>query len=175
MLSRGGLWMPVFLAMLLVVAILAFAACNGDGNEAGETPTGEEHTDAEGVEEPNAYVEAAPKEALTLIEMTSFAYTPSVIEVGAGEVLEIAIQNAEPTLHDFTIDNIDADVHISYLGGTDQHQHQEPDRDADVHFALTVPASGVVHMKVDEPGEYEFYCSVPGHREAGMEGTLIVN
>lgn len=173
MLSRGGLWMPVFLAMLLVAAILAFAACNGDGNEAGETPTGEEHTDAEGVEEPNAYVEAAPKEALTLIEMTSFAYTPSVIEVGAGEVLEIAIQNAEPTLHDFTIDNIDADVHISYLGGTDQRQ--EPDRDADVHFALTELASGVVHMKVDEPGEYEFYCSVPGHREAGMEGTLIVN
>ncbi len=133
-----------------------------------------EHTDANGDGEANAYLEAAPKDSLTLVEMTSFAYAPSIIEVGAGEVLEIAIQNAEPALHDFTIDKIDADVHISYLGGTGQHEHQEPERDADLHFALTEPASGVVHLKVDEPGEYVFYCTVPGHREAGMEGKLIV-
>ena len=124
--------------------------------------------------EANAYLEAEPKDALFLVNMSLFSYTPNILEVTAGDVIEIAIQNSEAALHDFTIDKIDADIHISYLGGTGQHEHEDAAKEADVHFALTEPGSGIVHLKIDEPGEYVFYCSVPGHRELGMEGTLIV-
>ena len=148
---------------------------DADGHsDADEHTDGDLHTPVEHDPEVFAYLEAAPKDSLFLIDMSLFSFTPDVLEVKAGEVIEIAIQNSEAALHDFTIDKVDADVHISYLGRTGQHEHEEPAMKADVHFALTEPGSGIVHLKIHEPGEYVFYCSVPGHQAAGMEGTLIV-
>ena len=38
-----------------------------------------------------------------------------------------------------------------------------------------VVSTGTSEVTVDlQPGEYEFYCSVPGHGEGGMKGKLIV-
>ena len=65
----------------------------------------------------NSYLEVAPKDALFLVEMTSFAFAPDVLEVSAGDVVEVAIQNVEPILHDFTIDEIDAAVHMHVRSG----------------------------------------------------------
>jgi uncharacterized cupredoxin-like copper-binding protein len=175
----------VTLLAALILMGLAGIAC-GDSDDADEhdaDASADEHdADADADEhdadlddpDPSAYLEVEPKEALFLMDMASFSFAPDALQVAAGEVVEIAIQNSEMVLHDFTIDEIDADVHVSYLGGTGQHAHEEPANEADVHFALTEPASGVVHLKINEPGEYVFYCSVPGHQEQGMEGRLIV-
>lgn len=40
---------------------------------------------------------------------------------------------------------------------------------------VAVPgSSGEVSIVAPQPGTYEFYCSVSGHRAAGMFGTLVV-
>lgn len=161
----------VSMAGLALAGGLLVGACGGGGGDDANGPAEDDDGHA-GTE--NSHLEAAPKDALFLVEMTSFAFAPDVLEVSVGDVVEIAIQNVEPVLHDFTIDEIDSDVHISFLGGTGQHEHQDPEIDADVHFALTEAGSGIVHLEINEPGEFTFYCSVPGHRESGMVGTLLV-
>jgi len=38
-----------------------------------------------------------------------------------------------------------------------------------------VPKGGTSTVSVRlKPGRYQFYCSVPGHEQAGMKGTLVV-
>ena len=43
----------------------------------------------------------------------------------------------------------------------------------DVKVALPAGETTKVTFQAG-PGTYTFYCSIPGHREAGMEGTLTV-
>jgi uncharacterized cupredoxin-like copper-binding protein len=70
------------------------------------------------------------------------------VEVGEGEVT-VEIANLDAFDHDFTIDELDVQL---LLGANES---------AEAMFEAS-------------PGTYTFYCSVPGHREAGMEGTLTV-
>lgn len=46
--------------------------------------------------------------------------------------------------------------------------------DADLHVSVAAGQSSTLDFTALEPGEYEYFCSVPGHKEAGMTGLLIV-
>jgi uncharacterized cupredoxin-like copper-binding protein/mono/diheme cytochrome c family protein len=75
-------------------------------------------------------------------------WDPKQLTIGTGPQT-IAITNTGTSLHDFTIDELDIKVDL--------------------------PAGETTNVEINaEPGTYTFYCSIPGHREAGMEGTLTV-
>ena len=81
---------------------------------------------------------------------TEFAFDPNSIEVAAGSKLKVTLENKGTLEHDFTIDSLNIKL-LAPIG-------QSPSFTTD---ALTA-------------GSYEFYCSIPGHKEAGMTGTLTV-
>ena len=83
------------------------------------------------------------------VSADDFAYDPDGITVTLGDDVAIVLTSID-ILHDFTIDEFDAHV-VAERGET-----------------------AIGGFRADRPGLYTFYGSVPGHRQAGMEGILIV-
>jgi plastocyanin len=82
----------------------------------------------------------------------NLAYTSSSATAKAGKVT-VDFTNPQPLTHDVAIEDSSGKT----VGQTE--------------LIAEGSDSAVVDLK---PGTYTFYCSVPGHREAGMEGTLTV-
>jgi uncharacterized cupredoxin-like copper-binding protein len=44
----------------------------------------------------------------------------------------------------------------------------------EIHIAMAANETAETTLTLTQPGTYTFYSAIPGHREAGMVGTLIV-
>jgi plastocyanin len=82
----------------------------------------------------------------------TLAFDQKDVSAKAGTVT-IDFDNKQPVQHDVKVE----DSSGKELGGTD--------------LVSSSTATATVDL---QPGTYTFFCSVPGHREAGMEGTLTV-
>ncbi|MEW6475226.1 MAG: plastocyanin/azurin family copper-binding protein [Actinomycetota bacterium] len=85
------------------------------------------------------------------VEARSFAFSPAEIHLKPGETANVVLAPAD-ILHDLTV--VGVPVHVV----------AEPGQTA--AGGLTAP---------DRPGRYAFVCTVPGHREAGMAGVLVID
>lgn len=147
------------LAALLVLALAsaALVACGSSNNstttnetssggEAGGGAAAESGKEAGGSEGGGSTleIEADPSGEL--------AYTTTEASAKAGKVT-VDFNNPQGLTHDVTIE----DSSGKEVGKTELIGEGE--------------TSTTVNLK---PGTYTYFCSVPGHREAGMEGTLTV-
>lgn len=82
------------------------------------------------------------------VNAASFSFTPEEIRVGVGEDVTIVLRSSGAT-HDFVVKGI-GHVVSAKSGRT---------------------ARG--GLRIDRAGTYRFWCSVPGHRSAGMTGTIV--
>jgi uncharacterized cupredoxin-like copper-binding protein len=102
-----------------------------------------------GVTAAGRQVAGAPTTAATL-GVADFRFGDSDIQMGAGEVLGLFVTNTDDTGHSFDIDSLD------------------------IHVALPANATTVVTIHPAGPGTLDFYCAIPGHRAAGMAGSITV-
>jgi plastocyanin len=149
--SRAVLLGATTLFAGLVVVTSAFALLNAREEQ--------EHRRAElAAEEEEAATEEGEPAAgggttldLTSPEDGSLVFEPDGLEASAGEVT-IAYENPSPVGHNIAIEFEGEELVVSdtFTNGSTE-------------ISETL-----------EPGEYVFYCDVPGHRENGMEGDLTV-
>jgi plastocyanin len=133
----------------LAIASLALAACGGDDDDDEETPApAQTQTQPAGGGGGGAaqtlQVSADPSGALK--------FDTDQLDANAGEVT-IDFTNPAGLTHDVVLEQDSQE-----LGRTDLISNGDQDS-----FTVTL-----------QPGDYTYYCSVPGHRESGMEGTLTV-
>ena len=126
----------------------ASPAPGGEGSaepEASAAPQASAAPEASAAPDPGA----SPAADAATVVMVDVAFMPDELSLPADVATDIALPNDGVALHNFVIDELSIDVAVA-PGETG---------------TATIEAAA---------GEYTFYCSVPGHREAGMEGKLIV-
>ena len=91
---------------------------------------------------------------VTITVGNTMSFEPATISLQAGQPVNLTLRNTGQVQHDFTLsDGVAQPVKISASGGQ--------------------TASGT--FTIDQPGTYTFVCSMPGHAQAGMKGTLNVH
>lgn len=140
------------LLVAIALAILGLAACGSDDGDGGNGETTAVQTTAP------EQTGGAPAGATTTLKLSApedgtLAFDKESLKAKAGSVT-IAFDNPATLSHDVAIEDTDGNE----IGKTD------------------LVSQGSASVTVDlQPGTYTFYCTVPGHREGGMVGTLTVN
>jgi plastocyanin len=134
----------LLLLLTTLALVVALAACGGDDDDEGSDEPAAEETTGG----------AGGGDAVTIMLAADpggdLAFDQTELTAAAGEVT-IEFTNESGIPHNVEVE------------GNGVEEVSDTITEGSTSLTLTL-----------EPGEYEFYCAVPGHREGGMEGTLTV-
>lgn len=92
----------------------------------------------------------APRQQTITVTMSSFAFDPANLTARAGQTVRVLLDNPDTIPHAFDIPELGVGLAVI------------PEAAVEIEFIAT------------DPGTYVYFCGIEGHREAGMEGVLIV-
>ena len=78
-------------------------------------------------------------------------FTPADLRVVASQTAVLTFRNDDPVFHDWEVEGL-----------------------ANVDAGARPGQTRKIRFTIDQPGTYRILCTVPGHAEAGMVGTLVV-
>jgi plastocyanin len=90
---------------------------------------------------------------LTVKAMDTMKFDPPTLSAKAGQPIQVTLDNTGQLVHDFSVTE-----------GVSQP----------VKTIAQPGQKAVTTFTIDKPGTYTYFCSEPGHEQAGMKGTLTI-
>ena len=97
-------------------------------------------------------------------------FVPDRIEVKSGEQIRFMLQNNGELDHEFVLATTEENLkHAEEMKKNPDMEHDDPNAKR-----VKPKKTSEIVWRFTKAGEFEFGCLIPGHREAGMLGKIIV-
>lgn len=157
------------LATLGVVVVLVGAACGGSGGSSGgmgpdmnmSTAASGDMSTASSGQQPDVVLDIAVRDV---------RYEPASIEVPAGKVVQIKMRNMDGVEHDMQVDGL----MVEMMDGGQMAGDLEGMPAGTLAMHTMANGNASIMFRTEQKGTYQFYCTLPGHKDAGMVGELKV-
>jgi uncharacterized cupredoxin-like copper-binding protein len=98
------------------------------------------------------------------------AFIPSMIEVKQGDQIKFMLRNNGASDHELVLGTLETNLqHARQMVENPKMNHEDPNAKR-----LAPKKTGEILWRFTKVGEFDFSCLIPGHREAGMTGKIIV-
>jgi uncharacterized cupredoxin-like copper-binding protein len=160
--------LQTLLASVLVVGVFSGAALAGPGHKPGE-----EHGQAE----ETAYGKPGdPKKPARIVQIVmreadgKMLFLPDKLKVRKGEQIRFQLRNNGEIDHEFVVGTLEENLkHMKEMEKNPDMEHDDPNAKR-----LKPKTTGDIVWQFTKAGTFDFSCMIPGHRESGMFGTIVV-
>lgn len=117
-----------------------------------------------------------PKKPARIVQITmreadgKMEFIPSKVEVKRGDQVRFALRNNGELDHEIVLATHAENMkHAEEMRKNPDMEHDDPNAKR-----LGPKKTGDIVWRFTKAGEFDFSCLIPGHREAGMFGTVVV-
>ncbi len=158
--------------LTIVAAFAVFSATSALPATAGSEPAGHSH-EMEGF---SAGEPGDPQDLSRIIQVSmverdgKMLYVPAQVEIRKGETIKFVIFNNGELEHEFVLASTEENLeHAEMMMKNPEMRHADPNA-----MRVAPGQTSEIIWKFTKPGQFEFACLIPGHRDAGMIGTVDV-
>ena len=155
---------PLVAASFVLLAAAASAAIAAPGSP------GHSHAEFSAGEPGN------PKRPARMVQVTmreadgKMLFIPDRVEIKRGEQIRFMLTNNGELEHEFVLATTEENLkHAEEMKKNPDMEHDDPNAKR-----VAAKKKSEIVWKFTKAGTFEFGCLIPGHRESGMTGTIIV-